>query len=312
MARERLTARFLVDREALVGNNVLLQATTGARGEILALTSDRDWHVSDLTKPPYRYTVTSWRKGTLHVLQLDDVTLRLTHVQTFGRDEFLLVASRAGGRWDSQNAMIVTTDGIVQRRLTLSDGIEDVQVDAADRIWVSYFDEGVFSGLEFSAEGLVCFAPNLDPILRFNTLARSRGLPQMYDCYALNVASTRDTYAYFWGASDVSYFPFVRLRNGDVAHHWQITTVKGAHAVAIDRVQALFGGGYQHPGRLTLMDLATGKSEEVVATDSDGQPITEANEPDGVSTTPLIWGRGNRLYLLDHRGVWELTVPKDR
>lgn len=303
------SARFLVTRTALTQDAVLMQVTTGRRGEILALAVDRNWWVPDQVRPPYRYTITSWQDGTIRTSQLDGVTLRLTHVQPLDTDAFLLVSRRAQGIWDPENAMTVTADGTVRRRFSLSDGIQDVQVDLDDRIWVGYFDEGVFRGLDPASEGLVCFDSGLNPTLRFNTLASKRGLPQMYDCYALNVASVNDAYTYYYGEKVEKYFPLVHLRDGDVARVWQITAVKGAHAVAINTTHALFGGAYQHPERLTLVDLATNDSEEILATDQDGRPITTVRDSDCPLASRLIWGRGHRLYILDSRGVWQLALP---
>ncbi len=306
---ENHTARLLVTRDALTQGATLMQVTTGPRGEILALAVDRTWHVRDRTEPLYRYTVTSWHDGSIRTLSIDSVTLRLTHVQPFDGGRLLLACARAGGIWEAENAMIVTADGTESQRFTLFDGIEDVQIDLANRVWVSYFDEGVFGGQELPAEGLVCFDANLVPTLRFNSLAIARGIPEMYDCYALNVAPTADTYAYYYGESAERYFPLVHLRDGQVADVWQITTVRGAHSVAVGTTHALFGGAYRHPERLALVDLATGETEDILAVDQDGRPIiTTANEGSPLASV-LIWGRGNCLYFLDRRGVWELAIP---
>jgi hypothetical protein len=302
-------ARFLVTRDDVVRNNVLMQVTTGPQGEILALAVDRNWSIPDLAEPPYTYAITSWDHGKTHTLRLDGVTLRFSHVQTLGPEALLLVAPRARGMWDPLNAIIVDWDGAVRRRFTLSDGIEDTQVDPAGRLWVSYFDEGIFSGLDLSREGLVCFSRDLEPTLRFNTLAQRGGLPQMYDCYALNVASHHDAYTYYYGESVDTYWPLVHLCDGNIAQMWQITAVQGAHALAIDDTRVLFGGAYQHPERLTLVDLATGAWEEAIAADDDGQPIKVLVDASRPLASPPIWGRGRLLYVLDARGIWELAIP---
>ncbi len=52
-------ARFLVSRDALVGNAFLMQVTTGTHGEILALAVDRDWWRPTISEPPFCYTITS-------------------------------------------------------------------------------------------------------------------------------------------------------------------------------------------------------------------------------------------------------------
>ena len=60
-------ARFLVSRDALTGNDILMQVTTGPHGEILALAVDRDWGRPTLSEPSYRYTIRSWQQGIHYV-----------------------------------------------------------------------------------------------------------------------------------------------------------------------------------------------------------------------------------------------------
>src|SRR5436309_404355 len=122
-------ARFLVSHDALAGNDILMQVTTGTHGEVLALAVDRDWWRPTFSGPPYRYSIRSWQNDTISSLELEHVMLPLTRVQTFGAGAFLLAAPGAKGIWDPQNAMIVDADGRIQRQFSLSDGIKDVQVD---------------------------------------------------------------------------------------------------------------------------------------------------------------------------------------
>ena len=46
-----------------------------------------------------------------------------------------------------RNAKVFTVDGVLKRDFLLGDGIKDVQATTDGRIWVCYFDEGIFGSL---------------------------------------------------------------------------------------------------------------------------------------------------------------------
>jgi hypothetical protein len=293
-----LQARLLVSRDDLVPDKFLLNVSSGPHGEIVAVSVDRNPWYPDFAEPPYAYTVACWLDGATRLLRLDGVPQRVSQVQPLGHDAFLPAAPRAS-RDLEPNAMVVDAGGEVRERFAISDGVEHVQIDPDHNLWVGYFDEGVVGYLTLAPEGLVRFGPSREATFRFNTLARTRGIPELWDCYALNVASGRDVYTYYYGESVDEYFPVVHIRDGDIADVWRITTVRGAHGLAVDGTRALFSGVYQRPQRLNLVDLKTGVARAITATDDTGRLIAFEH----------AWGRGNILYLLDARGVWALTVP---
>jgi len=103
--------------------------------------------------------------------------------------------------------------GVLRQSLDLGNGIEDLQTEPNGRIWVSYFDEGVY-GSGISTEGLVCFDGVGTPVFRFLEFARQNQLPHVDDCYALNVTANGDVWVNYY-----SDFPLVCLRDMRLSEH---------------------------------------------------------------------------------------------
>lgn len=128
---------------------------------------------------------------------LDSVTTTFPKIQPLPDGEILLVGTRAERRPDGShdlNASVLGPDGMRRREFLLGDGIEDVQTTADGRIWVSYFDEGVFGNFGWGEPGgpAPIGAPGLVRWLSDGTVDWSYeappGLEEIADCYALNVA----------------------------------------------------------------------------------------------------------------------------
>jgi len=200
--------------------------------------------------------------------------------QPLGRDEWLLVRARAEGDAD-RNAHVYGPDGAWRRSFPGGDGIEDVQVTPEGRIWVSYFDEGVFGKTALAQSGLVCLDGHGTPLLRYNQLLVGAAA-RIDDCYALNVCSDRETWLCYYHD-----FPLVRLANGEPAGLWTDIPVKGAVAFAVWRGRVLFTGDYERNCRLVLVDLETRRATEFLPVDEQGELIARF----------AAIGRGSRLWL---------------
>ena len=85
--------------------------------------------------------------------------------------------------------------------------------------------------------------------------------------------------------------------------------MRGAEAFAIDGTHALVAEVRRGGSRLTVVDLATGDTEVVTPTDEDGQVIRWTDRDLVTMVSRPVWGRGNRLYVLDSHEVWALDVP---
>lgn len=81
------------------------------------------------------------------------------------------------------NLHLFTPDGRRRASLPIGDGIEHLAIDQRGRIWVGYFDEGIFGGDPLSAHGLSRFGPDG----RLEWQWSSPPLPVISDCDALTL-----------------------------------------------------------------------------------------------------------------------------
>jgi hypothetical protein len=154
----------------------------------------------------------------------------ISFVQRF-EDNWLLVETRGGG------AYVYGQNGLHFKIFNLGDAINDVQTTSDGRIWVSYFDEGVF-GNGIGANGLVCFNSEGSDIFRFREFAAKQNLSHIDDCYALNVSYDETWLSYY------SDFPLVQLSDFFLKKSWTGLGSFSAFAVRRKTVLALpsYGG----------------------------------------------------------------------
>ena len=58
-----------------------------------------------------------------------------------------------------QNARVLGPDAVERGRYCLGDGINHLQCDGENSVWVGYFDEGVYGNLPVGSSGLNRFRP---------------------------------------------------------------------------------------------------------------------------------------------------------
>jgi hypothetical protein len=212
-------------------------------------------------------------------------------VQPFGDQKFLLVTpwlykgvTNTGHIWSS--------DGAFVGQIPLGQGIEHVQTSAHSEVWVGYNDEGIFSAAQ---PGLACFDRTGKRIFSFEDSFPADGkkdVPPVHDCYALNVSSENEVWAYYYSA-----FPLVRLVDKKLAGIWPRVPGLGAHAIAIGERSVLFAGDYGVRTAITRYFPESGRSEMAHAI-GDGSPL---------DCTRAI-GRADRLYLVANSAVWLLRA----
>jgi hypothetical protein len=224
----------------------------------------------------------------------------------FSDGRWLVVATRSFGE---ANARVLSPKGLLVDRFALGDGIEHLAIDPADRIWVGWFDEGVFGNDDWrvpghewppSRSGLACFTSGGAPMPLFEwpTDATTIG-----DCYALNV-----TGAGAW-ACPYTHFPLVRFLAGEPARWWR-SNLAGPQAIAIAGAHALIGGGYrEEASRMALVALdGEGRGEAVRLLADWKLPLRRlpdsAQESMPIYEPPaLLAGRGDALHLV-HDDNW--------
>jgi hypothetical protein len=214
-------------------------------------------------------------------------------VQLFADGAALLVAPRCectGGGTGEINARVYDSNGGLEGEFLLGDGIQHVQIDSEDRIWVGYFDEGVYGNFGWGmgdgpapigAAGLLCFDRTGKKLWEYES---PEGAGPIDDCYALNV-SEAGAWAYYY-----SDFPLVHIDRKTMGVTAWSTPGGGGSAFATDGKRLLLYGGYgreKNPCRLFELHGDAAKLASKVS----------LTLPKGNGADLRMMGRGDRLYL---------------
>lgn len=215
-------------------------------------------------------------------------------LQPLGDDLLLACArSRRGLGGGDRNGRVYSRDGKLLREFALGDAIGHLQTTRHAEVWTGYFDEGVFGDDPVSACGLAAWDAHGAVIFRYQPDA---GLDAICDCYALNVASERETWLCYY-----TDFPLVLLREQRIVAHWNVP-VAGAHAFAVHGRHVLFADGYAQRGTYTLLRLDEGSRCKPIARfelrDEDGAPLAAER----------VDGRADTLYLYAAGRAWGVSV----
>ena len=226
---------------------------------------------------------------------------RLTQVTTFQLMPGLLGSTRhpkhtigesRGGRADVYDAV-----GRPLRALDLGDASQDVQTTPSGKIWVSYFDEGVYGGGLGSQHGIVCFNSSGNLLFKYFDFAEENELPFIDDCYAMNVVSEDEVWLSYYSA-----FPLVSIRRFQLQRAWR-------DFGCMDRAFALFEGAVIFPKCPTQIN--EGNSELLRRTLSES-PRTEAlevidDEGRTIAGQFKAAARGSQIYLWTETALYELA-----
>jgi hypothetical protein len=175
-----------------------------------------------------------------------------------------LLSEARGGR-----ATLYDRAGASRESIHLGDAIEDVQTTANGKIWVSYFDEGVYGGGIGGQQGLVCFDVAGKPIFKYFDFAEQNKLPFIDDCYALNVVSDEEAWLSYYSA-----FPLVSIKNFQLDQVWEdFGCMRGAfgitsRAVIFPKCYMRINNERPHLLRRTL--TASPETEPIETVDEDG------------------------------------------
>jgi len=109
-----------------------------------------------------------------------DIDVQFPIIRRLDYDKFLLVDARTSrGR---NNAWIIENQGRIVKDFMVGDGIEDILVQQG-KIVITYFDEGVLSGIKPSDQGLVVF--NFEGRILFKYLDNYGQFVDVTDCYCI-------------------------------------------------------------------------------------------------------------------------------
>jgi hypothetical protein len=241
--------------------------------------------------------------GASQTIALPELDLTFPKVDVFPDGRILVAGPRSSWRgrddFDLNGAIIRPETGQVTRIL-LGDGISSMQIDSVGRIWVGYFDEGVFGNFGWGgangptpigAAGLVCFSEAGEKIWQF-----PEGLSHwIADCYALNVSGSSATIFFY------TDFPVCRVDSGYGLTFYK-TDLAGCHSLAVSETQALFSGQYNDPpdtaylGKFMPDRLSSIRKLRLLM--PDGSPRSGGQ----------LIARGNSLYHFDAEKVCHLRL----
>ncbi len=212
-------------------------------------------------------------------------------IQPLGHDKWLVVRGRAKDEED-RNAHVLDESACLVRSFHAGDGVEDVQTTRTGRIWVSYFDEGVFGSTGLGQSGLVCLDSEGSPVFEFASVV-GVDVPAIDYCYALNVCSDGEVWLCYY-----SDFPLVRLVDGKPQSIWNEHSVSGSPGFAVSGQAVLFAGGYNRKGELFLFSLDTMKCRSLLAVDDGDEQIKSLH----------AFGRQGSLFLQTADSLFVLSA----
>lgn len=225
-------------------------------------------------------------------------------IDRFLDGRWLVVGARTEG---GPNARIITPDGELKERFMLGDGIEHVATDTEDRIWVGWFDEGVFGNEDWIMEERE-WPPSSNGMARFSSNGELIDEPQMpkgagsvHDCYAMTVDAD-----VAWTCSYTD-FSLVKHMPGGTSWFWRGAPA-GTTAIAVHGNHALLAGGYfRDQNRVNVVGLHQGRRKVEIIHRST-LPLRAA-KPGNDDLSPvwqspdLLVGRAGALHLVDAQ-VW--------
>jgi hypothetical protein len=287
---------------------VALWATAQDSAALRSRTSQPGWATFADARTPHRVDgrVTVHRPDETVVTRIDDLRLAHPAVQPLPGGRILVVGARC--RWRAtgpdRNAVVYDSEGQVVTEQTLGDGIEHVLTTPIGRIWVGYFDEGVYgnygwgdlsSPAPIGACGLVRFSTELQLEWEYPVDSRWGSIS---DCYALNVDGEDAWACYYTG------FPVVRIDDGSVAG-WRNPVARGARALLASDAHAAFVGGYG-PDADSLV-VCRRADDEVLKV---GEYRLELPDDAPVPPSARVVGRGAELHVLTDDAWYRLDLTQ--
>lgn len=242
---------------------------------------------------PKRFRLMRESAGSVQSIDLPLLDIAFPKVDIFPDGQVLLAGTRCNWRAETDydlNGIIFDPHTGQANRVLFGDGISDLQIDERGRIWVAYFDEGIF-GNSVGQAGLVCFSTLGEKVWEFPIDADYA----IDDCYALNVSGAEAVIFFY------SDFPVCKI-GADFQLSWWRTELQGCHAFAVSGTEILFSSQYRessetaHLGRLAADKLIDVRQVRLSMPDGSGRPPGR------------LQGRGRHLYHFGEDGVYRATV----
>ncbi|MEM1104821.1 MAG: hypothetical protein AAGH87_00405 [Pseudomonadota bacterium] len=239
-------------------------------------------------------------------LNLPPVDIAFPKVEMFPDGRVLLAGARCRWRGPDEfdrNGVVYDPKTGVTERILLGDGIEDIAIDEIGRIWVSYFDEGVFGNFGWGrpgpagpgSGGLVCFAADGDVQWQFN---RKGSTAFIEDCYAMHASRSKISVFYY------SDFHVCEIDMNFEQAFFRPAQIAGSHALVTAGSAFLLSSQYDEPS--DTMHLLLRDKDRV----GDPQRMRAKLPNDWTIGDSNILGRCECLHMLNERGWFraELSV----
>ncbi|MGW7269509.1 hypothetical protein ACWGH5_03270 [Streptomyces sp. NPDC054864] len=231
-------------------------------------------------KPYDALVVTVDTDGRDHTTELSAVRARYPLIDALPDGGFVVADARS--RRSEQHVQIFDRLGRESWSFRVGDAVEDLLADRTGRLWVGYFDEGVFGDDELSHPGLRAWSASGEPLWTYEPVD---GLSEIYDCYALNVADEA-----VWACA-YSDFALLEVRPDQTVRQRRADDLAGATALAVHPGRVTFLGGYgDDHDRLVDAELHHGE----VRPYATGRLVGPDGAPLGHRRTV---GRGPRVYV---------------
>lgn len=181
-------------------------------------------------------------------ISLPATNITFPYVDLFSDGGCALVGARSSWRSKDDfdlNGALIERGTNVAKRVYFGDGIENLGIDGKDRIWISYFDEGVFGNFGWShpgptglgAGGINCFDRTGKLLWQHN---REDATEHIDDCYAMNV-SPLGVWFYFYAA-----FKVARVTEDFSVEYFE-TPISGSNSLVTDGHRFVFSSQYREP-----------------------------------------------------------------
>ena len=305
------TLKFQLDllsdfREDLQGYTII-DSSLGPRGEICILAVQNVPELIDGMFPPtktkekYHYKIIiRYQDGTRHI-ELNNQNWNYHFVQPIDDNNILLVCSRSylyeSGKYDL-NAKVFDIHGNQVRQFLLGDGIQNVYVTNENRVWTSYFDEGIYGNYGWE-----------DPIGRMGLRAWDSNGNALYqypsseqyfidDCYALNVVADEDVWFYF-------YLDFILARYNKGKIEYFKPDIEGSDGFIIYQDFVLFRGGYGKRDNYLLYKFSSPNSlgRKKLLSFTDEQNKTIKSDLISCRGSLFLLTTGTKVYIADLKDI---------
>lgn len=234
-----------------------------------------------LNSPAKAHHAIYWEGRREQAITFEPSAGEFNHVQRFESGWLLSESRGLSGIYEGSGRFRHTVD--------LGDASNDVQATPGGRIWVSYFDEGVYGNDLGSQQGLLCFNSEGQQLFKYFDFAEQNSLPFIDDCYAINVVNEDEVWLSYYSA-----FPLVCIKNFQLHRVWRDFGCMRAFAFTGDGL--IFAKCYEDAQLLKRSLGDQTHAELLEAIDERGQAIRSFQ----------VAARGSRMYLWTETAVYEM------